>query len=91
VSTETLFYNFGTETPMREVFDSLGIAEIATKAIHGPCRFRLDAHYVFDQEARYCRIESVSEVGRHLATIFTALLTEQFGDDGFSVTRGLPR
>jgi hypothetical protein len=91
VYAETLFYNFGADAPMSEVSDSLGIAELAAKAIHGPSRYRLDAHFVFDPEARYCRIDAVSDVGRDLATIFTAFLVEQLGDDGFTVTKGTPR
>ena len=88
---ETFFYNFGTDTPMTEVSDSLGIAELAAKAIHGASRFRLDGHFVFDSEARYCRIDAVSDVGRDLAAIFTAFLVEQLGDEGFTVTRGTSR
>ena len=88
---ETFFYNFAADTPMSEVSDSLGIAEMAAKAIHGASRFRLDGHFLFDSEARYCRIDAVSAVGRDLATIFTAFLVEQLGDEGFTVTRGAPR
>lgn len=88
---ETYFYNFGTDSPMNEVADSLGIAELAAKAIHGSSRYRMDAHVVFDPEARYCRVDAVSEVGRDLATIFTGFLVEQLGDKGFTVTKGTSR
>lgn len=81
----TYLYNFHDRIPMREVDDSLGLAEIAVRGLHGPNRTRLETSHCLDPEGRFCRIEAASEVGRDLATIFAALLTEQFGPDGFTV------
>jgi hypothetical protein len=81
----TYTYNFHDRVPMGEVDDSLGLAEIAVRGLHGPNRTRLETAYRLDPDRRFCSIEAASEVGRDFATIFAALLTEQFGQDGFTV------
>jgi hypothetical protein len=84
----TYLYNFHDGIPMREVDDSLGLAEIAVRGLHGPNRTRLETSCRLDPDGRFCRIEATSEVGRDLATIFAGFLAAQFGEDGFTVTRG---
>lgn len=81
----TYLYNFHDRVPMGDVDDSLGLAEIAVRGLHGPNRTRLETSYRLDPDGRFCCIEAASEVGRDFATIFAALLTEQFGQDGFTI------
>ena len=81
-------YGFDDKVPMQEVADSLRLAEIAVRGLHGDARARLDVQRVIDEQARYCRIDAATDVGEDLATIFTAFLSAQFPDGEFSVTRG---
>jgi hypothetical protein len=88
---EEIAYLFRDAVPMEEVEDSLRLAEIAIRGLHGESRALLDVRTRLEPETRTCRVEAVSRVGRDLAVVFTALLRAQFGEAGFTVMRRGPR
>jgi hypothetical protein len=85
--SEEIAYHFRDAVPMDDVEDSLRLAEIAVRGLHGDSRARLEVHHLVDCETRTCRIEAISQVGRDLATIFTAFVTAQFGAREFTILR----
>lgn len=88
VSREVYHYRFEPALPLQEVQDSLALAAMAAEGLHGRARVRLEARFVLSPTDRSCRIEAATAVGRDLARIFTGLLSQQFGEEGFSVEPG---
>ena len=78
-------YRFKPDVPLDEVEDSLSLAALAAEGLHGRSRVRLEARFVLDYEAHECRISAVTEVGRDLARIFTGLVSQQFGEEGYEL------
>lgn len=87
---EAFVYRFEGAVPMEEVRDSLLLAALAAEGLHGATRVRLEARFALDPEERSVRIAATNGVGRDLARIFTGLLSQQFGEGGFSVEAETP-
>lgn len=81
----TYFYSFRTDLPIEEIQDSLTLATMAAESLHGRSRVRLEARFILEPNQHACRIEAATPVGQDLASIFTGLLSRQFGEEGFSV------
>lgn len=84
-------YLFRPEVPRAEVEASLFLALIAVEGLHGEAQTRLDAANVTGGILGTCVIDGSTAVGRDLATVFTAFLRREFGDDSFRVERLQPR
>ncbi len=83
---ETSFqFRFGPRVELDEVHDSLVLSLMASEGLHGRTRVQLEANFHLDRDERTCTVQAETEVGRDLVRIFTALLTRQFGEDGFRV------
>lgn len=80
-------YSFGDKIPMGEAEESLMLAVLAAECIHGHSALRLAGAFVFDPAKRSCVIDGSTEIGRHIAAIFTGFLGKQFGDESFRVER----
>jgi hypothetical protein len=78
-------YKFVKNIPMEEVEDSLLLAVLATEGIHGRSRINLDAKFLLDKGKRICVVDAETEVGIHIACIFTEFLSRQFGERAFRV------
>lgn len=87
MSQETYCYRFAPELPLQEVEDALMLAAMAAEGLHGRTRLRLETRFQLQARERFCRIEASTTVGHDLARIFTGLLTQQFGEEGFRVDR----
>ncbi len=84
-------YSFGETIPVAEAEESLMLAALAAECIHGRSALRLAGAFLFDADRRSCVIDGSTEIGRHIAAIFTGFLTKQFGDEAFTVERNPKR
>ncbi len=69
--TRHLPNNFSDDVPLRDVEESLLLAVLATESLHGRSLVRLDASFCLDEKKRACAVDAGTEVGRHIARIFT--------------------
>ncbi len=87
VSKEIYQYHFAYSASMRDVEETLLLSVIAAEALHGRSLVRLDASFCMDEKKRSCIVDAGTEVGRHIARIFTGFLAREFGEDAFKVKR----
>ena len=80
-------YEFSAKVPLDEVEQSLALSVLTTESLHGRTRVRLDASFCIDKEKHACIVDAGTEVGRHIASIFTGYLTREFGENAFKVKR----
>ena len=80
-------YDFSAEVPLGEVEDSLLLAVLVAESLHGRSLVRLDASFCLDEKKQSCVVDAGTEVGRHIARIFTGFLTREFGESAFTVER----
>ena len=80
-------YEFSFKVPIDEVERSLALSVLTTESLHGRTRVRLDASFYLDKEKHSCVVDAGTEVGRHIASIFTGYLTREFGENAFRVKR----
>jgi hypothetical protein len=74
--------------PSRESIEAqLAIAIRATESVYGGPRVRMGVGYLFSEDGRELAIDVSTEVGDHVARIFTGLLTWQLGEEHFTVDR----
>ena len=63
------------------------LAALNTENVFGEAVMRLDASFRFDRKSKVCLIDRGTEVGRHIARLFIAYISKEFGDDCYSVER----
>lgn len=84
-------FEFAGKVPSKEIEESLFWAVFNAESVFGKPRVRLDASFLFDREKRVCVIDKATEVGQHIAQVFTSLITREFGEDSFKVERLPPK
>lgn len=84
---EVYRYKISEDIIFRDVEESFLLAVMATESVYGRSLVRLDASFLLEREKRACVIDASTEVGRHIARIFTGFLTQEFGEEAFKVTR----
>lgn len=87
MNREIYRYNFTAGVPFRDVEESLLLAVLATESLHGRSLVRLDASFCLEESSRTCVVDAGTEVGRHIARIFTGFITREFGEEAFRVER----
>ena len=87
MNREIYRYNFTADVPLRDVEESLLLAVLATESLHGRSLVRLDASFCLQEKKRSCVVDAGTQVGRHIARIFTGFLTREFGEEAFKVER----
>jgi hypothetical protein len=80
-------YCFLPHVPAEEIEGALLLAVLATEALHGETRVRLDAEHVCDPTHRACVIGAGTAVGIDLNKLFVSFASRQFGADAFRVER----
>ena len=76
------------EGPDRESIEThLALAIKATESVYGQPRVRMGVGYLFSGDDKELAIDVSTEVGEHMAQVFTGLLTWQLGEDKFTVER----
>ena len=80
-------YSFDGKVSLREVEESLLLAVLATESLYGRAQVRLDASFYLEKGKKACVIDASTEVGCHIARIFTGFLVQEFGEEAFRVER----
>ncbi len=85
-------YRFRAGIDLKEVEDTLRLAFIAAEGIFGQARVRMDTACAVDATINVIVVDASSLIGQVVGAIFTAFITHEFGQDGFSIRRveGLP-
>ena len=78
---------FSETVPFKEIQETLFWAILNAESIFGKPKVRLDSWYRFDEEKNVCEIDKTTEVGQHIAQIFTSCMSRSFGDKAFTVER----
>lgn len=53
----------------------------------GKSKVRIEASYFIPDDKPECIIDVSTEVGEHLAKLFTGIMIREFGEEGFAVER----
>lgn len=65
----------------------LALAIISAECAFGQPRVRISAGYLISKEKLEVAIDVSTDVGEHIAQVFTGLMTRQLGEEGFTVER----
>lgn len=72
----------------REIIETqLALAIIAAECTFGQPRVRISAAYCVSRDKPQVAIDVSTEVGEHIAEVFTGLMIRQIGEDKFTVDR----
>lgn len=80
-------FRFGRGITTGQIERLLLLAALNTEDVFGETAMRLDASFRFDRRSRVCLIDRTTEIGRHIAKLFIAYVSREFGDDCYSVER----
>lgn len=78
---------FSERVQSKDIEEHLYWAVFNAESLFGKPRVRLDASFNFDQGTKVCVIDKRTEVGQHIAQLFTSYITQEFGDDAFRIER----
>ena len=78
-------YSFSEEIKFQDVQESLILSVLAAESLYGRSAIRMDAYFHIDEKTQTCVVDASSDVGRHIARIFTGFLINEFGEETFSV------
>jgi hypothetical protein len=81
-------FEFGKRVPLKKVEKSLLLAVVVAESLHGRSAMRLETSFQLDKEDRTCVVDGTTDVGRSIACVLTGLLSLEFGEEAFAVTRG---
>ena len=84
---ETYRIRFNKDISDEHIEQRLLLAALNTENVFGEAAMRLDASFRFDRKSKVCLIDKGTEVGRHIARLFIAYISKEFGDDCYSVER----
>ena len=65
--------------------NQIALAIIAAEAAFGKPRVRINASYLISEERSQVVIDVSTDVGEHIAQVFTGLMILQVGEAGFTV------
>jgi len=80
-------FNFKPDVPFEEIDSTLVLATLAAECIHGRTQIHLDASFQAHRKDNFCWVNADSEVGKHIAQIFTGLIVRLFGEQSFKIER----
>ena len=75
----------GTDTDTIE--SHLALAIVAAECVFGKPRVRISAAYCLSQEKPQIAIDVSTEVGEHIAQVFTGLAMRDLGEEAYTVER----
>lgn len=78
---------FNKDISNEHIEQRLFLSALNTENVFGEAAMRLDASFKFDRKSRICLIDRGTEVGRHIARLFIAYISKEFGEDCYSVER----
>jgi hypothetical protein len=80
-------FRFNDGVSLSEIEDSLLLSVFAVESLYGRSRIKLDASFCLEKKKRACVVDASTEIGCHIARIFTGFLICEFGEDAFKVER----
>jgi hypothetical protein len=80
-------FQFNHDILSKEIEDALFWAVFNAESVFGKAKVRLDASFVFERRKKVAVIEGTTDVGQHIAKIFTSLAARKFGETAFKVER----
>jgi len=78
---------FSETVPAKRVEENLFWAVFNTESIYGKSKVRLDGSFLFDRKQKICLIDKTTQIGQHIAQLFTSLIAREFGEQSFRVVR----
>ena len=80
-------YTFYEGASIEAIEDSLVLAVLATESVFGRARVRLEGRFALDREVCTCTVQAGTEVGEHIARVFTGFLSQELEERAFRVER----
>ena len=80
-------FTFSPSVSDGQIESRLFLAAVNTENVFGEAAMRLDASFRFDRRTRVCVIDGSTEVGQHIARLFIAYISKEFGEDSHTVER----
>ena len=80
-------FTFSVAIARETVEAQLALAIIVAECMYGQARVRLGAAYLMSGDGRKLVIDVSTELGEHVAQLFTGLLIREMGEEAFSVER----
>ena len=80
-------YRFLSRAALEEAEKTLLLAMLAVEGLHGEGRVRMDADYAVDQAMFTIAVDTSTAVGEDIASIFTAFVSKELGQNKFLVHR----
>lgn len=84
---EVYRFQFNDDVPAREIEDAIFWAVFNAESVFGKAKVRLDADFYLDRRKKVIVINKATDVGQHIAQVFTSLATRKFGEKAFKVER----
>lgn len=78
-------YNFKSDADFSEALITFDLAVIATEAIYGEARVRLEVRFVDNRQKRRIAIMADTEVAKAANLFFTKFALVEFGNDSFTI------
>ena len=80
-------FKFPEELDRESIETQLALAIISAESTFGQPKVRISAAYCVSRENSQVAIDVSTEVGEHIAQVFTGFMTRQLGEDKFTVDR----
>ena len=80
-------FKFLSASALRDAEKTLLLAMVAAEGLHGEARVRMDAPYIVDKDLNTITVGTSTVVGEDIASIFTAFLIKELGQNKFLVRR----
>ena len=80
-------YTFSEGASLDAIEASLVLSVLATESVFGRSRVRLEGRFALDRRSRTCTVQAGTEVGEHIARVFTGFLSQEIDERAFRVER----
>jgi len=80
-----LRFRFKNDVNKKLIESQMAIAIVTSECLFGQAKVRLNAGYIVSKNKAI--IDVSNEVGKHIAQIFTGLMTRQIGENKFTVDK----
>jgi len=85
--TQGYKFKFLSGQALQEAEKTLLLAMAAAEGLYGEARVRMDATYVVDKDLNTVAVDSSTDVGQDIASIFAAYVIKELGQAEFIVRR----
>jgi len=80
-------FKFSEDRDGETIEQQLALAIVATECTFGQPKVRISAAYCVSRDKPQAVIDVSTEVGEHIAQVFTGLMIRQLGEEKFTVDR----